>query len=186
MHHGRATVVSPGAWDLDEADAVLIAYPDQLRTQGEAPLRTLARFVEEYLPGLVNTIHVLPFFPSSSDDGFRVVDHTSVDPAYGGWEELGLLGARFGLMYDVVLNHASVQGRWFKGFLQNDREFIDHFVEIWGEADLRSVVRPWTTPLLTEFAAQDGLRKVWTTFSADQADLNYRNPDVLLRILEIS
>ena len=52
--------------------------------------------------------------------------------------------------------------------------------------DLSAVVRPRTTPLLTEFIDDEGgIRHVWTTFSADQVDLNYANYKVLLRVLDV-
>ena len=169
---------------LTEADALLITYPDQVRAPNERPLRTLGRLANEYLAGLVNTIHILPFFPSSSDDGFSVTDYRSVDAAYGEWGDIERLGRQFGLMFDAVINHASVQGAWFQGFLRNEKAFADFFIEVKAGSDLASVVRPRTTPLLTDFVSQDGLRSIWTTFGADQADLNYRNPEVLLQIVD--
>jgi glucosylglycerate phosphorylase len=180
---GSVAEVAPPA--LSEADVMLIAYPDQIQADGERPLGTLSNFAQEFLADLVNIIHVLPFFPSSSDDGFSVTDYMSVDPMYGDWEDLAHLGQHFGLMYDAVLNHASVQGGWFQRFLRNDPEFAAFFIDVDGKPDLASVVRPRTTPLVTEFRAPDGVKRVWTTFGADQADLNYRNPEVLLRVLGI-
>jgi sucrose phosphorylase len=47
------------------------------------------------------------------------------------------------------------------------------------------VVRPRALPLLTTFETPSGEKKVWTTFSADQIDLNFENPEVLLEILDI-
>ena len=169
---------------LTQADALLITYPDQVRAPGEAPLRTLARLANAYLPGLVNIIHVLPFFPSSSDDGFSVTDYRSVEAAYGDWEDIHDLARRFGLMFDAVINHASAQGSWFQAFLRNEDPFSDFFIDVKGAPSLTSVVRPRTTPLITDFATPTGARSIWTTFGADQADLNYRNPEVLLRILD--
>jgi glucosylglycerate phosphorylase len=170
---------------FSEADAVLITYPDQVRAEAEPTLRTLTKFADEYLAQLVNTIHILPFFPSSSDDGFAVTDYTAVDAAYGDWADVERLGRRFGLMFDAVINHASVQSNWFQGYLRDEPAFADFFIDVPGEPDLTSTVRPRTTPLLTDFVALSGVRSVWTTFSADQADLNYRNPDVLLEVLGI-
>ena len=173
------------AQGLSERDAMLIAYPDQIRDAGRGPLASLDEFAGEYLEGLVNGIHLLPFYPASSDDGFSVVDYRSVDPAYGGWEDVTRLGRRFHLMFDAVINHASVRGEWFKGFLRNEVPYKDYFVSINGNPDLSAVVRPRTLPLLTTFATSHGNRAVWTTFSSDQADLDYRNPDVLLEIIDL-
>lgn len=179
---GPPAAAAPG---LSEADIVLIAYPDQVQSPGHAPLRTLRAFAEQYLTRLISTIHVLPFFPWSSDDGFSITDYMSVDPAYGDWEDLARLRKKFGLMFDAVINHASVQGGWFLGYLQNDPAFADFFIDVEGKPDLTAVVRPRTTPLTTNFGTADGVRTVWTTFSADQADLNYHNPEVLLRVLGV-
>jgi sucrose phosphorylase len=46
-------------------------------------------------------------------------------------------------------------------------------------------VRPRALPLLTPFHTPSGEKKVWTTFSDDQIDLNFKNPEVLLEILDI-
>ncbi|HNQ91250.1 MAG TPA: sugar phosphorylase [Verrucomicrobiota bacterium] len=169
---------------LSERDALLISYPDQVQEAGEPPLRTLSAFGTRHLKGLVSGIHLLPFYPWSSDDGFSVKDYLTVEPRYGTWEDLALLSGDFDLMFDAVFNHASVQGAWFEGYLAGEAAYRDFFIEVTGEPDLSAVVRPRALPLLTEFPTAAGPRKLWTTFSADQADLNYGNPEVLLRVLD--
>jgi len=169
---------------LTEQDALLIAYADQLLEPGAPPLQTLAGFAQAHLDGVVSGIHVLPFYPWSSDDGFAVKDYFAVDPAYGGWPDIARLGQSFDLMLDAVFNHMSIQGEWFQRFIRDEPEFRDFFVTVEGEPDLSQVVRPRALPLLTEFATARGPRRVWTTFSADQADLNFGNPRVLLAVLE--
>lgn len=57
---------------FSESDALLIAYADQIVGEGPTPLRTLAAFCEKHLVGVVSGVHVLPFYPWSSDDGFSV------------------------------------------------------------------------------------------------------------------
>jgi len=170
---------------LSEQDAILIAYPDQVRDAEKAPLASLKGFAGQYLHGLVNGIHLLPFYPSSSDDGFSVLDYRSVDPAYGDWGDIKRLGRSFRLMFDAVLNHASVRGDWFQAFLRNEVPLKDYFLCVDGNPDLSAVTRPRTLPLLTEFSTADGDRAVWTTFSADQADLDYHNPEVILEMLDL-
>ena len=169
---------------LNEQDALLITYADQLREPGAAPLRTLADFAETHLRGLVSGIHVLPFYPWSSDDGFSVKDLFAVDPGHGSWDDVARLGAEFDLMFDGVFNHLSAQGDWFQRFLRDEPEFRDFFITVEGDADLSQVIRPRALPLLTEFQTTRGPSRVWTTFSADQVDLNFKNPNVLLRTLE--
>jgi sucrose phosphorylase len=88
-------------------------------------------------------------------------------------------------MFDGVINHASTQGNWFQAFLRDEAPFCDYFLTVDGNPDLSQVIRPRTLLLLTEFQTVSGPRKVWTTFSADQADLDFHNPDVLLEIFDI-
>ena len=169
---------------LTQRDALLITYADQVREPGVRPLQTLAEFCEAHLDGLISGVHLLPFYPWSSDDGFSVKDFFAVEPAYGTWDDISELGGRFDLMFDAVLNHLSAQGDWFQRFLRDEPEFRDFFVTVQGHPDLSQVVRPRALPLLTEFATARGPEPVWTTFSADQVDLNFKNPRVLLAVIE--
>ena len=159
--------------------SVLITYADQVRSEGEPPLRTLRRLLHGPLDGTVAAVHLLPFFPSTSDDGFAVADYDRVDPAYGDWNDVAALGARHDLMFDAVLNHASASHPWFRAWLNGDPAHDDWFLDVDPATDLGATVRPRTTPLLTPFEAKDGTRQVWTTFGPDQVDLNYRTPAVL-------
>jgi sucrose phosphorylase len=170
---------------LSERDSVLITYGDQVREPGTPPLRTLGAFLDRHLAGVVSGVHVLPFYPSSSDDGFSVVDYRAVDPTLGTWEDVCRIGSRFELMFDAVFNHVSASSGWFRRFLAGDPEYRGWFVTVEGDPDLSQVVRPRALPLLTTFETPTGPRRVWTTFSADQVDLDVRNPDVLLALLDV-
>ncbi len=170
---------------LTGRDAILITYGDQFRAPGEAPLRTLADFTRRHLGGLISTIHILPFYPYSSDDGFSVVDYRAVDPALGSWDDVRRIGQDFRLMFDAVINHVSAKSGWFRRFLQDDPAYRDWFITVDPGTDLSTVVRPRALPLLTPFETPSGVRHVWTTFSGDQIDLNYANPDVLLEIVDL-
>lgn len=170
---------------LSEQDALLITYADQVQQDGVPPLQTLADFCRRWLAGVVSGIHLLPFYPYSSDDGFSVIDYRRVAPDLGGWDDIARMGDRFRLMFDAVINHISVQSDWFQGFLKDDPRYRDYFIEIKGDPDLSAVVRPRALPLLTPFQTPSGTKQVWTTFSADQVDLNYANPEVLLEIIEV-
>ncbi|MFN7209461.1 MAG: alpha-amylase family glycosyl hydrolase, partial [Aggregatilineales bacterium] len=171
---------------FSEQTVTLITYGDTLRAEGEPPLQTLQRFCRAHLADALDTIHLLPHYPYSSDDGFSVMDYYAVDPALGTWEDVQRLGADFRLMFDAVINHMSAQSDWLKRFLADDPAFSGLFFVESPEADLRAVVRPRTTPLLTPFTKADGSTvHLWTTFSADQVDLDYRQPATLLRILDV-
>ena len=180
---GAATREAAAEW-ISQRDVLLITYADQVRKGGEPPLKTLAEFCARHLKGVVSGVHLLPFYPSSSDDGFSVKDFLAVEPSYGTWEDIARLRADFDLMLDAVFNHVSVQGEWFQRFLAADVRYRDFFIAVAGSPDLSQVVRPRALPLLTEFSSAAGPKRVWTTFSADQADLNFKNPEVLLAVLE--
>jgi len=181
----RGRIPTPVDQALTEKDALLITYGDQVQQTGKPHLQTLAEFCGERLRGVVSGMHILPFFPWSSDDGFSVKDYRRVDPALGDWNDVERLGRSFRLMFDGVINHASVQGAWFQAFLRDEAPYRDYFLTVEGDPDLSAVVRPRALPLLTGFQTARGPRRVWTTFSADQADLDYHNADVLLEIMDI-
>jgi Glycosidases len=171
--------------ELTERDSILITYGDQLSSPAEKPLQTLSAFCRKYLVGVIGGIHLLPFYPSTSDDGFSVVDYRKVDPALGDWEDISAMQEYFRLMLDAVINHVSSRSEWFQAFLKNDLHYADYFIVVKDSSDLSKVVRPRTLPLLTAFQTPSGEKRLWTTFSDDQIDLNYQNPEVLLEILDI-
>jgi len=181
----RGRIPIPAGTSLSERDSILITYADQVRRAGQFPLQTLTRFCQDHLRGVVSGIHILPFYPWSSDDGFSVKDHRLVESTLGDWHDVEVLGRSFRLMFDGVINHASAQGTWFQAFLRNEVPYRNYFLTVEGKPDLSEVVRPRFLPLLTEFQTAAGPRRVWTTFSPDQADLDYHNPDVLLEIIDI-
>lgn len=165
---------------FDQADAVLITYADTLRCDGERPLETLRRFCTVFLREVFSSLHILPFFPYSSDDGFAVTDFTAVRPDLGSWSDVGRIGRDFKLMVDLVANHISAQSQWFADYLAEKPGFEQLVIEVDPRADLSGVTRPRALPLLTRFVKASGRPvSVWTTFSADQVDLNYRSPAVL-------
>jgi glycosidase len=171
---------------FSEQTVTLITYGDTLNAADEPPLATLGRFCRTYLSDVLDTVHLLPHYPYSSDDGFSVMDYYAVNPALGTWDDVRRLGADFRLMFDAVINHMSAQSAWFERFLADDPDFRGLFFVESPETDLSAVVRPRTTPLLTPFTRPNGSTlHLWTTFSADQVDLDYRQPSTLLRILDV-
>ena len=173
-----------------EKDVILITYGDLVCGDEESPLQSLRDFSTKYIKCTINTLHILPFFPYSSDRGFSVTDFKQVDPQLGTWGDITNLKTEYRLMFDGVFNHASSKSAWFEEFLNQNPEYIDFFEsypskESIPENALESVVRPRTSDLLTKFKTINGERYVWTTFSSDQIDLNYKNPKVLIKIIEI-
>ena len=187
MEQTRARISPPTQRELfSEQDVVLITYGGTLRRHGESPLRTLHDFSARRLQGIVSAIHILPFYPYSSDDGFSVQDFYQVNPELGDWEDVRRIGRDFDLMFDAVFNHMSAQSEWFRAFLAGDPEFAGLFRTESPDADLSGVTRPRVSPLLTPFERADGeIVHVWTTFSADQVDFEIRDPQTLLRLIDI-
>ncbi len=183
-YEARSAQVGPSD-RVSEQDVILITYGDLVRREGEPPLATLYEALSETLMGVISGVHILPFFPYSSDDGFSVIDYLEVDPALGDWDDIARLGGDFKLMFDAVINHISVQSDWFKRFLAGEPPFTEFFITTDPTIDLSRVTRPRTLPLLTPFATVEGEKHVWTTFSADQVDLNYESEDVLLAVLDV-
>jgi len=170
---------------VTERDVILITYGDSLQVPNHPPLDTLHRFLTTYLKNTISTVHILPFFPYSSDDGFSVIDYTAVNPDLGAWNHIDAVGRDFDLMFDAVINHISSRSAWFQGFLAGDEAYQNFFITVDPSTDLSTVVRPRALPLLTAFETSSGTRHVWTTFSSDQIDLNVADPDMLLKIIEV-
>lgn len=177
--------VTSREYHLSEKDTILITYGDQLQRVNEAPLTTLKFFLDNHLKGVINSVHILPFYPYSSDDGFSVINYSEVEPKLGSWREIEAISKEYRLMVDGVINHVSQYSHWFKAYLAGDEEYKDFFWDVDPLADISMVVRPRATPLLSEFTDSEGkIHNIWTTFSRDQVDLNYSNYKVLLAVLD--
>jgi glycosidase len=169
----------------NQTDIMLITYGDSIVHPDEAPLATLKRFVSQYLQDTINIIHVLPFFPYSSDDGFSVIDYRQVKPELGEWQHIKTLGQDFDLMFDVVINHISRESLWFADYISDVSPANNYFIEVDSDTDLSMVTRPRSSPLLASINTPRGMKHVWATFSEDQIDLNFSNPAVLLEMIDI-
>ena len=169
----------------DQSTTVMITYGDSFLAAKEKPLITLKHFLDEYCEGLINSVHILPFFPFSSDDGFSVMDFSSVNEALGDWADIESISQDYRLMADLVINHCSSRSLWFQNFIKGEGPGHDYFYTESLGADLSQVVRPRTSPLLRETQTAKGLQYVWCTFSHDQVDLDFRNPEVLLQFIKI-
>ncbi|WP_370046629.1 MULTISPECIES: sugar phosphorylase [Salipiger] len=183
--HRRRQPRKPGNNLWTQNDAVLITYGDSLIDGYHKPLDLMHDFLLNHMKGVVNGVHILPFFPFTSDDGFAVTDYRKVNPQLGEWADITRIGSEFHLMSDLVLNHVSSQGVWFNAYRQGQKPYDKFFFEADPSDDVSMVTRPRTTPLLQEVETAMGTRHVWCTFSHDQIDLDFRNPDVLLEIVRI-
>ncbi|MGF1569345.1 MAG: alpha-amylase family glycosyl hydrolase [Nodosilinea sp.] len=170
-------------WNHD--NVLLITYGDSICDGDRAPISVLAEFLEAHLHDTITGVHILPFFPYSSDDGFAIIDYLKINPDLGSWDDVKRVASKFNLMVDLVINHISSEHAWFQQFKQNQLPGRDYFVTADPDEDVSQVVRPRSSPLLTPVETVEGLKHVWTTFSADQVDVNFENPDVLLEYIKI-
>jgi len=171
---------------FSQEDVVLITYGDSLQKAGQAPIATLHEFAANYLKEAISTIHFLPFFPYSSDDGFSVMDFFAINPELGSWEDVKAIGNDFELMFDYVVNHFSSQSRWFADYLADTPGYEDFAINVDPATDLSMVTRPRSLPLLSEYKKRDGQKvHLWTTFSADQIDFNFKSLNVLTKMVEV-
>ena len=170
------------------SDHILITYADMVKARikdSQTHLSKQHQFLKENLSDVISSVHILPFFPSSSDDGFSVIDYRRVDEEYGSWNDVENMATDFRMMADMVINHISRHSYWFRMYLQQKKPYKNYFITIPNDIDLSQVTRPRSSPLLTLVHTVDGEKLVWTTFSHDQKDLNFKNPDVLFEFLDI-
>jgi sucrose phosphorylase len=169
---------------VDNNDVMLITYGDGIRKNGIDPLKALKEFLDEELAGFISAVHLLPMFPYTSDDGFSISDFREVNPELGSWKDIDKLNEEYELMFDAVINHASISSTYFREFLNETDRYKNFFIEADPKKDYSKVTRPRALPLLTEFEAKSGSKYIWTTFSEDQVDFNYKEPEVLLEVLD--
>jgi len=171
--------------ELSEKDSVLITYGDTLQDGKRPPLQVMATFLKEYVGDAVDAVHLLPMYPYTSDDGFSVTDYREINPDLGTWNDIDKLRDSYHLMFDAVINHISKSSEWFQKYLKCEQPYKDYFITTDPDTDYSTVIRPRTQPLLTPFKTAEGIKHVWTTFSEDQIDLNFKNPDVLIEVIDI-
>lgn len=178
--------VFPKNAPLNEENVYLITYGNSFKNENQNGLQSLNETIQNYLADVITDIHLLPMFPYTSDDGFSVTDYLEVNSDLGSWEDIQLLAESKRLMFDFVANHMSSKSVWFQKFLEEDSEFKSAFVEYDATFDSSNVTRPRTSPLFHEYHSESGKnKKVWTTFSEDQVDVNVDDPVMLTRLTGI-
>ncbi len=170
---------------VSEKDCMLITYADTISGEEASPINELHEFLNKYVNRNISAVHLLPFYPFSSDDGFSVIDYRQVNKDIGSWDDIVNLSNDYELMFDAVINHISSKSEWFEKYKNGDDFYKSFFIECDNLQDYSQVVRPRALPLLTEFETKKGKVSIWTTFSADQVDLNFKEPKVILEIMDI-
>ncbi|EAG1384673.1 alpha-amylase [Listeria monocytogenes] len=167
---------------ISEKNVYLIAYGDSIFEKNKHPLQTLNEFLQEYAQDVITDVHLLPIFPSTSDDGFSVTDYKQIDEQLGDWDDVQKMSENFRVMLDFVANHMSKSSDWFKRFSDNEAPFNQFFIEKDSQFDYKNVTRPRTSPLFHKY---ENDKELWTTFSEDQLDLNVRNIDCLVALTDV-
>jgi glucosylglycerate phosphorylase len=170
---------------VNQNDVMLITYGDSVISSNEKPLITLQKFLNKYIKDTITAVHLLPMYPYTSDDGFSVVDYYEINDELGTWQDVSALSRDFDMMYDAVVNHISKSSSWFQCFLKCEGKYEDFFIQADPCKDYSMVTRPRALPLLTAFGTREGTKHVWTTFSDDQIDLNFKSPSLLLEIVNV-
>ncbi|CAA6678018.1 MULTISPECIES: alpha-amylase family glycosyl hydrolase [unclassified Lentimonas] len=181
----QSSAIAAGTSKWDQSDVMMITYGDSILQEGKAPLQSLHHFLRRELKNTISGVHILPFNPYSSDDGFSVIDYLAVNKELGHWGDIEAIGKDFNLMADLVINHCSSESLWFKNFLEDREPGRGYFVEGDNYPDITKVIRPRSSPLLTSVKTVKGKKEVWCTFSPDQVDLDFSNPEVLLEIVRV-
>ena len=134
----------------NENDIFLISYGDSIVSAKDKKLKTLKKFFDEFITPHFNNVHILPFFPFSSDDGFSITDYKKVRDDLGSWEDISLLSKDYRVMADIVINHASKQSEYFQKFVRGNYEYKDFFISLDKDEGFEEVDRPRSSNLFQE------------------------------------
>ncbi len=170
---------------ISEKTSLVICYGDNINSNQKSSIQVFQNFFKKNLNKYFNAIHFLPFYPSSSDSGFAVKDHYKIEKRIGNWSDIKKISKSNQVMADIVINHASARGLWFKNFLKKKRPGKDYFLTVNSKFNTSKVVRPRDHKLLKKIDIFKKSDYLWRTFSADQIDLDFSNPSVLLRFIKI-
>ena len=170
---------------ISEKTSLVICYGDNINSNQKNSIQVFQNFFKKNLKKYFNAIHFLPFYPSSSDSGFAVKDHYKIEKRIGNWSDIKKISKTNHVMADIVINHSSARGLWFKNFLKKKRPGKDYFLTVNSKFNTSKVVRPRDHKLLKKIDIFNKSDYLWRTFSADQIDLDFKNPSVLLRFIKI-
>ena len=171
--------------NISEKTTLIICYGDSVYSGKKKSIKVFQNFFQKKLKDCFDIIHFLPFYPSSSDSGFAVKDHYKVENKFGYWSDIKNISKSKNVMADVVINHSSARGLWFKNFLKKKEPGKDYFLTVDSKFNTSNVVRPRDHTLLKKIKIFKKTDYLWRTFSPDQVDLNFKNPFVLIQFIKI-
>ncbi|WP_058749378.1 sucrose phosphorylase [Curtobacterium oceanosedimentum] len=165
-----------------ENKPMLITYADGLG----GDLLTLRKVLDDELRGAFGGVHVLPFYRSSGDRGFAVIDYDDVDPAFGTWDDIDALADRYFVMADFMVNHVSIRSQEFQDYVARGdaspyRDMFIHWSEFWehGEPTQEEMAALYRRkpggPVKTFTLADGSAVQLWNTFFDEQVDIDPRN-----------
>ena len=165
-----------------ENKIMLITYADSLGKN----LKEMSDVLNNYIGDAIGGIHILPFFPSSSDRGFAPKNYREVDQDFGNWQDVLELSKKYYLMYDYMINHISAHSEYYKDFLdkKDDSQYHDLFIrykDFWenGEPTQEQVdaiyKRKPRAPYVDAHFSDGTTEKVWCTFDEEQIDINCKS-----------
>ena len=170
---------------INESTSLVICYGNSVTDGNKKSLKVFNKFYKKYLKNNFDSVHFLPFYPSSSDSGFAVKDHYKIEPRLGSWKDVKIISKNCNVMADLVINHSSARGLWFSNFLKNKSPGKDYFFTVDKNFNSKKVIRPREHKLLKKIKLSNETKYLWRTFSPDQIDLNFKNPKVLIRFIKI-
>ena len=168
-----------------EKDCMLITYGDSVKSNDKVPLENLRELIKEKFPKTFTIIHILPFFPYSSDEGFSVKNFYEVNNCLGEWDDIRAISNDYLIMSDLVINHMSSESKWFQNFLKGKEKGKNFFLKVDSAIDLRKVFRPRASSISKKVELNGKTENVWCTFSHDQVDFDFKNPDVIREFIRI-
>jgi sucrose phosphorylase len=167
----------------------LITYPDSLGGNLNTLNKLLLKHFTEIFQG---GVHILPPYPSSGDRGFAPLTYFEIDPAFGSWEDVQQIGARFDLLVDLMVNHVSRQSTYFQDFKKRGRrsEFADLFItldKVWpagipNQEDVAKIFLRRPEHPFADIAIEETgeLERVWASFGtrdwSEQIDVDVDSP----------
>jgi sucrose phosphorylase len=128
----------------NEEDVILITYANTFINEKKQSLKNLIIFLNRYIKKTFNSIHILPYFPYSSDDGFAVINFNEVNQSFGTWDDIKKIANKYKLMTDVVLNHCSSRSHWFEQYKNNKKPGVNFFIEADNKLNTQKIIRPRT------------------------------------------
>ena len=158
---------------------MLITYANSMGKN----LKELEYVLDKHFSKELGGVHILPFFPSSGDRGFAVVNYDIVDPAFGTWDDIQRMSEKYTMAADFMLNHVSIRCAEFQDYLKNGdaspyRDMFIHWEEFWPngaptEEDLKALYRRKEQGPCKTFKLENGEEVcLWNTFFEEQIDID--------------